>query len=418
MEKKNHSNHLAALREEQEQELAELEECHARQLQDLENEHKHDVAKLKSEFKAELIRQKTELESKLTEFRIEYEQKMDSLGQEEEDKEEEEEKEEMDESSEDREASVRRSPERNKERSERNNEKYIGKIKNNMQDDGSSSFEGVTRGKKRLNGEEKNYDDILKELQDRRKNLENDLDELKEQENKVKELKSHHLANSHPHCSKSTCIHETKYNKMKTKYSTLVSRIKSQKAKKSSRPTPATQNTVSLSSDRCSMESNASACDSGQASTDPSLSTTSSSPLHAMVHKTHHYHSTTSEASEDEEIKFATEVLEKYNKIASHRNAHGLQNDHLRHEVMTPFSITPKKAWVDDELLAHGRKELNRAIKHLKSCDLKNRQERRDIVAEDVQREILQQNIEYRSLKPKVQHDINEFAIAMYAFSS
>lgn len=403
-EKKNHADHLAALRDEQEQELAELEECHARQLQDLEAEHELDVAKLKSDFKAELIRQKTELESKLTEFKIEYEQRMDSLGQEEEKEVEEEEKEETEEPEEAREATVRRSLERNRERNQKNNEKGIGKIENHIQEDGASTSEGVKRRKERLQGEEKEYDGILKELQERRKNLESDLDELKVQENKVKELRSHQMANSHSHCGKGMCIHETKYNKMKTKYSSLVSRIKSQKAKKSSRPTAATQNTESLSSERCSMESNVSASDSGQPSSDPSLSTTSSSPQHVMHHKTHHYHSMTSEASEDEEVKFATEVLEKYKRASSHRGGHGLQNDYLRHQVMAPFSSTPKKAWVDDELLAHGQKELNRAVKHLKYCDLKNRKGRRDMAAEDVQREILRQNVDYSILKPKVQY--------------
>lgn len=399
MEKRNHSNNLTALKDEQDQELAELEECHARQLQDMEGEHELEVARLKSEFKAELMRQKTELENKLTEFKIEYEQRMDSLGQEEEEREREEEEE----PEKDREDSMEGSIERNKERSHKNSENCIGKTSNNIQEDGGLSSEGTARGRARLHDEEKKYDEILKELQERRKSLENDLEELKVQEKKVKELKTNHLANSHSHCSKSMCIHETKYNKMKSKYSSLVSRIKSQKAKKSSRPTPATQNTTSLSSDKCSMDSNSSVCDSGQPSTDPSLSTTSSSPHHAMLHKTHHYHSTTSEASEDEE-RFATEVMERYKKVASHRNISGLQNGHLKHQVTTPYATAPKEAWVKDELLIQGRKELNRAEKFLRSFNLKNRHVTRDLTTEEVQREILQQNVGYSTLNPKVQH--------------
>lgn len=411
MEKRNHSHRLTALKDVQESELAEMEECHAKQLHDMEAEHEFDVVKLKSEFKAELMKQKTELENKLTEFRIEYEQKMDSLGQDEEEGEEEEK-----ECEKESEVIVERSPERNKEKSPMSDENFIGKRKiiDTVQDEASSS-EGVTRGKERLQNEEKKYDEILKELKERRKMLENDLEELKSQENKVNELKNSHLVKSHSHCSKTMCVHENKYNKMKAKYSGLVNRIKSQKAKRSSRPSPAIQNTVSLSSDKCSMESNPSVCDSGQPSTDPSLSSTSSSPNYGMLPKTHLYHSTTSDASEDEEVKYATKVLEKYRNFACERNTYR-HTDHHIHQISIPFSSTLKQAWEEDELLVHGKKELNKAEKLLRSLSLKNCKEMRDISPEDVHKKIIQQNMNYRILKPKVTYYHFMFKCSLYIF--
>lgn len=378
---------MTALKDEQERELVELEESHATHLQDLEVEHEAEVNKLKSEFKAELMRQRTELENKLTEFRIEYEHKMDSLGQEEQ-------------PDEDGEAGEERSVEIKNERGQ-DSEHIYRDVKNKVQEGGLATSEGVTGRKERLQIEEKKYDEILNELQERRKSLEGDLEELKAQENKVKQLKTQHLTNSHTHCHKNTCIHETKYNRMKTKYSSLISRIKSQKSKRSSKSSPSTQNTPSLSSDKSSLESNANAWDSGQASTDPTLSTTSPSLHHPTLHKNRHQVST-SEASEDEEVRFATEVLEKYNSISSHSNTRGLQNGHMKHRVPNPLPNTPRKAWAEDELLAHGRKELNRAEKFLKSRHLKNHQGLHDVTAEDIHREILRQNTDYSILNATV----------------
>ena len=371
MEKRNHASHLTALKEEQERDLFALEDSHARHVQDLEAEHEADVIKLKSEFRAELMSQKTELENKLTEFRIEYEQKMDSLAQEEQPEE-------------GGVASEERSIEVNSERSQ--NRVVI----NEVREDGIAASEGTT-GKERLQDEEKKYDEVLIELRERRKSLEDDLEELKAQESKVKELQTQHLVKSHSQCHLNSCIHESKYNHMKAKYSSLVSRIKSQKAKRSSRPLPATQNTPSLSSNKSSLESNANVWDSGQASTDPTLSTSSLSPHHPTRHKSHH-HASTSEASEDEEVRFATEILEKYNKVSGHSNTWSLQNGHTKHRVTSPMSNTPRKAWVEDDLLAQGRKELSRAEKFLRSRHIKNHQKMQDVTAEDIHREILRQN--------------------------
>ncbi|XP_063859128.1 uncharacterized protein LOC135100096 isoform X2 [Scylla paramamosain] len=377
LEKRNHSARLTALKDEHERELSELEDSHARHMQDLEAEHEGDVGKLKSEFRAELMRQKTELENKLTEFRIEYEQKMDSLAQE-------------GQPEEGIEASEEKSVEMNDERKQDE-----GDAMNEVQENARATFEGITGGKKRLEDEEKRYDEILIELQERRKSLEGDLEELKAQENKVKELKTQHLAKSHSHCNKNSCIHETKYNRMKAKYSSLVNRIKSKKAKRSSRPSPVNHNSPSVSSDKSSMESNGNVWDSGQASTDPTLSTTSPGPHHPVLHRSHH-HGSTSEASEDEEVRFATEILEKYSRASGHGSTWDLHGGQSKHKVTTPVSSTPKKAWAEDELLVHGRKELSRAEKFLKSREMKNHREVEGITAEDIHREILRQNTKTR----------------------
>ncbi|XP_045133140.1 centrosomal protein of 164 kDa-like isoform X4 [Portunus trituberculatus] len=375
VEKRNHSARLTALKDEHERELSELEDSHARHIQDLEADHEADVGKLKSEFRAELMIQKTELENKLTEFRIEYEQKMDSLAQEEQPEE-------------GGEACEEKSIEMNDDRKQDD-------VMNEVQEDARATYEDKTGGKKRLEDEEKRYDEILIELQERRKSLEGDLEELKAQESKVKELKTQHSAKSHSLCSKNSCIHETKYNRLKAKYSSLVNRIKSKKAKRSSRPSPVNHNSASVSSDKSSMESNGNMWDSGQASTDLTLSTTSPGPHRPMPHRSFH-HGSTSEASEDEDVRFATEILEKYNRASGQSSAWDLQAGHSKHRVTTPVSSTPKKAWAEDELLVQGRKELRRAEKFLKSRQMKNHRKMESITAEDIHREILRQNAKTR----------------------
>nr|XP_053629099.1 repetitive organellar protein-like [Cherax quadricarinatus] len=373
LEKKSHAARLAKMKENHEEELRQLEESHEENVKELEAQHDEDLSKLKSDFKAELTMKKTELENKLTEFKIEYEQRMNSLGQEDEINEGVDDNERHRESAEsDRRASLQE-------------EKFILNV-------------NVNGENRRLKKEEKKYDHILRELRERRRSLEEDLEELKTQENKVKELRIRNLASDASSCcSKSMCIHESKYNKMKEKYSNLVSRIKSEKAKKCTKKSrtaheDSIQNTPSMSSDKSSLESNVNVSESGQPSHDLT-SSIMSSPKHVTKQYSYLLKST-SDNSEDDEIKLANQVLEKYNKIPEY--------NHLKLNMTKPITSTPKEAWMEDELLIHGRKVLKKTEKYLKSNSMKNYRDVADLRAEDVRREILQQNTDFEALSLKV----------------
>lgn len=199
---------------------------------------------------------------------------------------------------------------------------------------------------------------------------------------------------------------------MKAKYSNLVNRIKSEKAKKSSKRLSAThevskistQNSPSLSSDKSSLESNINVSDSGQPSSDMTSSIVSS-PKHIRAQHSYHLKST-SDASEDEEIRLATQVLEKYNRIPKYSSTKNTPlsnlNGHLKHNFTKPMASTPKKAWLEDDLLVHGRKVLNETEKFLKSNHIKNHHEVMDLTAEDIKKNIIQQNADFRSPATKV----------------
>ncbi|XP_071550972.1 uncharacterized protein [Panulirus ornatus] len=391
-EKKNHAARVAMMKEEHEKEVRQLEESYEQNLNELEAHHEEDLHKLRSDFKAELTMQKTELENKLTELKIEYDQRMTHVENEDE----------MEVGEEDNEG-------RQKE------EIMESDKKDNTPEERISHNENVKVENRRLNEEERKYDQILKELRERRRSLEEDLEELKTQENKVKELKNQKLTQSSPYCcSENVCIHESKYKKMKAKYSNLVNRIKSEKAKKSSKRLSATheavkisaQNSPSLSSDKSSLESNVNVSDSGQPSSDLTSSITSS-PKHIRAQHTGNYHlKSTSDVSEDEEVKFANQVLDKYNrtpKYSSTKNKpHTTFNGHLKHSVTNPMAGTPKKAWVEDDLLVHGWKVLNKTEKFLRSNHMKNHYEVMDLTAEDIKKNMIQQNAEFKTPVTKV----------------
>lgn len=336
-------------------------------------QHEEDLAKLKADFKAELTLQKTELENKLTEFRIEYEQRMSSMENGEENGGEEE-----------------------IEREDFVNEDSL-QSQSNVRERKAGSVTSVKAG--RLKDEEKKYDQILKELRDRRMSLEEDLEELKAQESKVKELKKQkQVIDPSSCCEAGACLHESKYKKMKARYSSLVSRIKSEKAKKSRKMAAAEEMSSldmhSLSGDRNSTESQLNVSDRGQQSdiTSSLLSSPKPSPHHIK---------STSEASEDE-LQLAMQVMEKYSRISDYSPAPpshlSTVNGSLKHTMTKPMVSTPKKAWLEDDLLAHGRKVLSKTEKFLRANQLRDHTGNRDIKAEDIQREILRQNADFETL--------------------
>ncbi|XP_063586500.1 trichohyalin-like isoform X2 [Penaeus indicus] len=373
-EKKAHAARLARLKEEHEAEVRQSEETHEQDIKDLETQHEEDLAKLKADFKAELTLQKTELENKLTEFRIEYEQRMSSMENGEENVCEEE-----------------------IEREDFVNEDSL-QSQSNVRERKAGNVTSVKAG--RLKDEEKKYDQILKELRDRRMSLEEDLEELKAQESKVKELKKQkQVVDPSSCCEAGPCLHESKYKKMKARYSSLVSRIKSEKAKKSRKMAAAQElsslDMHSLSGDRNSTESQVNVSDGGQQSdmTSSLLSSPKPSPHHIK---------STSEASEDEELQLAMQVMGKYSRISDYSLAPSSHlstvNGSLKHTMTKPMVSTPKKAWLEDDLLAHGRKVLSKTEKFLRANQLRDHTGNRDIKAEDIQREILRQNADFETL--------------------
>lgn len=377
-EKKAHAARLARLKEEHEAEVRQSEETHEQDIKDLEMQHEEDLAKLKADFKAELTLQKTELENKLTEFRIEYEQRMSSMENGEENVGEEE-------------------IEREDQGGDFVNEDS-SQSQNNFRERKAGSVTSAKAG--RLKDEEKKYDQILKELRDRRMSLEEDLEELKAQESKVKELKKQkQVADPSSCCEAGACLHESKYKKMKARYSSLVSRIKSEKAKKSRKMAAAQDMSSldmhSLSGDRNSTESQMNVSDGGQQSdmTSSLMSSPKPSPHHIK---------STSEVSEDEELQLAMQVMEKYSRISDYSPAPpshlSTVNGSLKHTMTKPMVSTPKKAWLEDDLLAHGRKILSKTEKFLRASQFRNHTGNRDIKAEDIQREILRQNADFETL--------------------
>lgn len=384
------------MKEDHEEQLQVLEQSYKHDIEELEAQHKANLTKLKDDFKAELIQTKTELENKLTEFRIEYEQRMTSTRHEDDELEEED----------------------GEEGGDEGQRKVETKIENNdLQDDRNSHSGRNGRDGERISEEERKYDEILKELRERRKSLEEDLEELKTQENKVKEMKIQKLVPSASQCcSRSVCIHESKYNKLKSKYSTLVSRIKSAKAKKSSKKLHIThegfiQNTPSLLSDRSSQESNANMSDSGQQSND--LTSSTSSPQHIQASRRHHHLRSISDASEDEDIRLATEVIEKYGS-ARNRSFSTSSLNNLKHRRAKHMTSIPKEAWMEDRLLTHGRKVLNKTEKFLKTGYVKSHYSDHDLRAEDIEREVLRQNTLFEYPTKKVKTLVNMFKIACH----
>lgn len=341
-------------------------------------QHEEDLSKLKADFKAELTLQKTELENKLTEFRIEYEHRMNSMENGEENLGEEEDEREG--------------------RGEDFANEDSSHSQNNVRDKRASNINSAKAGK--LKDEEKKYDQILKELRDRRMSLEEDLEELKAQESKVKELKKQkQVANPSSCCDTGACLHESKYKKMKAKYSSLVSRIKSEKAKKSQKMAAAQEMSSldmhSFSGDRNSTESQVNVSDGGQ------QSDVTSSLLSSPKPSPHHIKST-SEASEDEELQLAMQVMERYSRISDYSPvppSHlSTVNGSLKHTMTKPMVSTPKKAWLEDDLLTHGRKVLSKTEKFLRASQLRDHPGTRDIKAEDIHREVLRQNAEFETL--------------------
>ncbi|XP_042214671.1 uncharacterized protein LOC121861142 [Homarus americanus] len=371
LEKKNHSVRLAKMKQQHEQELQHVQELCKLMRKEVEDQHELDLTKLKSDFKAELTLQKTELENKLTEFKIEYEERMNSLEHEVDDNEE--------------------------EREGRESGKTEGRC-DDVRENGTNRDESVRSDNRRISEEERKNHQILREKRERRRILERELDELKAEENKIIELNNQKLASSGSHCcSGSVCVHESKYNKIKHKYTNLVSRIKSEKAKKLSRKLPTTpetvvQNAPSLSSDRSSTESNANVTDSCQPSNDITSSATSSPP------------NIRSEASDDEEMKLASQVLAKYNNLPEYNNSKRISLTALdSHSPHNNLTSTPREAWLEDDLLLHGRRVLRKTEKFLKSNRLKNPRKVLKATAEDMRREILRQNTDFEATpRPKV----------------
>ncbi|XP_066974472.1 centrosomal protein of 164 kDa-like isoform X2 [Macrobrachium rosenbergii] len=365
-EKQNHISKLAKLKQEHEKSLQELQECHKEELELIEVQHRENIEKLKVDFKEELTNQKVQLENKLTELKIEYEQQMISFGNEH--------LERID-NGEEREADVGNT----------------GSEYNEEEEDSHVDKDVVKGSSDKFSKEDHKYDQILTELQERRKTLEHDLEDLKSQENKVRELKKKTVIPSTSCCSGPVCNHELKYNKMKAKYVNLVSRIKSEKAKKSLQKMSADRDI--LASDKTTTESNTNDFDGGMQSEDVS-SSIMSSPKH--LHPPGAYAKSAENSSADEDIKAATKVLEKYGRLSDLGNARNISrssvNLNIKSHSTRPLTNMPRKAWMDDDLLVHGRRELIKAEKFLKSSQVKFPGRLEELQAEDIQREILRQN--------------------------
>ncbi|KAK3879014.1 hypothetical protein Pcinc_016395 [Petrolisthes cinctipes] len=365
-EKRSHASRLAKMKDGHEEEVKHIEKLYEQELQDLETEHEKDVFRLKAQFKAELTQQKTELENKLIEFRIEYEQKLSCLEDEQEVEEHES-------------SHIDDIPPQNFE------QKDEVPRSSKDQKDKTVTDECVVENNKESHEDEKNYSDLLRELRERRKNLEKNLEELKTQENMVKELKVQKQASCTPHspCSNITCIHASKYKKLKDKYSTLVNRIKSEKAKRASKKpssfrNPIINTTPSLSSDKSSLSS-------VNVSENNDVTSSTSSPR-----KVRTCSFSTIDASEDEDVRLATQVLKKYGKNVDYGNS--------KHSLLLKkrLTSTPKNAWVEDELLAAGKRELKKTEEFLNSGILKHHPTL-DLDVEGIHKEFLRQNASYQA---------------------
>ncbi|XP_064087811.1 centrosomal protein of 164 kDa-like isoform X2 [Macrobrachium nipponense] len=365
-EKQNHTSKLAKLKQEHEKSLQELQECHKEELELIEVQHRENIEKLKVDFKEELTNQKVQLENKLTELKIEYEQQMISFGNE---------HLEQIGNGEEREADVGNT----------------GSEYNEEEEDSHVDKDVVKGSSDKFRKEDHKYDQILNELQERRKTLEHDLEDLKSKENKVRELKKKTVIPSTSCCSGPVCNHELKYNKMKAKYANLVSRIKSEKAKKSLQKMSADPDI--LASDKTTTESNTNDFDGGMQSEDVS-SSIMSSPKH--LHQPGAYAKSAENSSADEDLKAATKVFEKYGRVSDLGNARNISrssvNLNIKSHSTRPLINIPRKAWMDDDLLVHGRRELIKAEKFLKSSQVKFPGRLEELQAEDIQREILRQN--------------------------
>ena len=382
MEKRNHAMKLQNLTEEHVNILQEVQEAHKEEVEALENRHEENLGKMKADFKAELTLQKTELENKLTELRIEYEQQMTTLGNE---------------------CAEEIIEEREKQS---NNERINGREDTESYSEAAAAAAAAASESDHMHVDDRKYDMMLKELRDRRKSLENDLADLKAKENKVRELKSKTTIVPEPSCcNASQCSHAVKYDKIKAKYSNLVSRIKSEKAKRSmkkmslitgSQPDTAT-------SDPTSTESNVNLSDGGHHS-DDLASSTLSSPKHVQMPDP--FMKSASEASDDEELKIATQVLDKSAKLLNYgttkKFGYSPVNTGIKLRYVKHLPSTPKKAWIEDDLLVQGRRELSKTEKFLKLNQGKNFRGTDDLQAEDVQQEILRQNASFESPRVKV----------------
>nr|XP_045595057.1 repetitive organellar protein-like [Procambarus clarkii] len=170
LEKKIHADSLAKMKESYEIEVRQLEEIHCENINKLEVQHEEDLSKLKSDFKAELTIQKTELENKLTEFKIEYDQRMNSLGQDE-----------LDEGDNDNDD--------DNDDNDKHGEGMESNRKNSTHEETFIPDVNVRRENGKLNEEVKKYDHILRELRERRRSLEEDLEALKTRKRKSRNYK-------------------------------------------------------------------------------------------------------------------------------------------------------------------------------------------------------------------------------------
>lgn len=350
------------------------------ELHDIETEHEKGLLRLKAQFKAELTEQKTELENKLMEFRIEYEQKLSCLEDERE--------------VEEHENSHGEDSSESKQNSEPKDDVPPRRSSNRI--DKAVTIEPVVENARKPPDEENQHGDLLRELRERRKNLEEDLEELKAQENKVKEsrVQRQTVCTLHSPCSNTTCIHASKYQKLKDKYSSLVNRIKSEKAKRASKKPssshhhhhhhPVINTNLSLSSDRSSLSS-------VNVTENNDVTSSTSSPQKVRTSSF-----STVDASEDEDLKLANRVLRKYGKNIDYGNS--------KHTLLVNKSLTtiPKNAWVEDELLAAGKRELKKSEELLNSGILKLHHPTPDLDVEGMQNEILRQNASFIGSPSKV----------------
>ncbi|KAK7075820.1 hypothetical protein SK128_004327, partial [Halocaridina rubra] len=385
VEKNAHAAKLIRMKENHDAEILRLQEFYDQSVKTLEMQHVENLSKLKSDFKVELTLQKTDLENKLTELQIEYDKKITDFAEEQIDD------------------SEGKHEELNNTFSRKEGEG------NDVQE---PNDEGIVKSVL-ITEEERKYDQILKELKERRKSLENDLEELKNQEAQVRELKNKTILPSSA-CSKKECIHEAKYNKMKAKYSNLVSRIKSEKAKKDLKKKEDNDCPHSVSYDKTSTEDIVNGSDAGQHS-DDLTSSIQSSPQHLSAHGNNL--KSMSDASEDEE-RFASQVLKRYGKFAdfgSTRNishiSHSSVGLNIKCSPTKPLTSTPKKAWIEDDLLAHGRRELTKTEKFLKMKNPKYYPASRDLQVDDIRRELFQQSSNYRA-QAKIKDTVRRYSLA------